>query len=281
MVRGRLAAAIGLLVVLAPVVIAQTSDVSPDAPAPCVPRQEATDPAGDVEGVAPGLPPPTDLTPMDLLGVAMWREEEGLGLSGTLAADPRDAGDARFYYWLSFEAETPAAGGNPATWTFQRTSTYDLIRTMYWETDVDVEYPVTWVGATFSFLLPWEDLEAQYGNDWPMDIGSPSLSSSGPYYVNDEPTGYGNYATGLAGWNDWVEYDRELVPLPDCASSAEPTSAEAGDSSPPATLASSDSPGPAGEQATPPETKDAKDVPALRGLAVAFAALALALTRRR
>lgn len=260
-----------LLVVTLPTVVSQSSSAEP-----CVARQDATDPAGDVAGEIP-FEPPNGVAAMDLLAVSMWRTEEGLGMSGTLAADPREDADAVYYYWISFEAEKAAGGGNPATWTFQRTSTYDRISTMYWDERSD--FPVAWEdGRTFSFLIPWEDFEEQYGNDWPMDIGSPSLSSSGPYYLNDEPTGYGNYAAGLAGWNDWAEYDRELVPLPDCAFEASTAQGQpAGDPS-----TAPDSTAPARNETDAPviDGEKTKGAPAL-GLPVTLLLVALVATLRR
>ena len=179
-------------------------------PSDCGARQDVRDEPDDVEGRAP-VSSPHDLTPMDLLGVSIWRTEEGLGLSGTLAGDPRLDTEATYYYWLSIEAEHAAGGGNPTTWTFQRTHTYQEISGMYWEDRA--EYPVTWDGLTFWFIVPWSDFEAEFGSRWPMDIGSPRLSSQGPYFTDD---GTVNYATGLAGWNDWAYDHTELVALPYC-----------------------------------------------------------------
>lgn len=230
-----------------------------------MPRQEADDPEGDLSGRAGVVPPSQDLRALDLLGVAMERTPQGLLMSGRLAADPRATAEHEFYYWISFEAEEAAGGGNPATWTFQRTTTYETIRSMYWEADRD--YGVEWNGTAFSFTVPWEHLEEQYGKAWPMDVGSPSLSSSGPHMRGD-PIGYVDYAaSAVLGWYDWVEFDRSLVPLPDCGPAvAEGASAEDGSEAP-------------GAAKAPPFA--ARDLMAPAALVLAGAALLVALARRR
>lgn len=155
-----------------------------------------------------------DTSPADILGVSMQWLDDGIRLTGTLAADPREADGMTFSYWIGFQDGGRSAGGNPPTWTWQGSTTYDEIRTMYW--DGPFSYPVQWNDTTFSFLVPWTDFDAEYGDGWDFAIGSPRLSSSGP---NVGPHPLNNPS------QDWAEFDRELVPL-QCAPTLQPVETE-------------------------------------------------------
>ncbi len=171
----------------------------------CSARQYMPDPAGDHETAF--LDAVLDARPADLLGVAIERTHDGLLVETTLAADPRAVPGQAFSYWVSFEDGGLSAGGNPPTWTFQGSTTYDVIQTMYW--DGPAGYPVTWDGNTFSFVIPWSSFEYQYGDAWPVPFGSPQASSSGggpsiPNWGLNNPS------------QDWVSYSWDMVPLPEC-----------------------------------------------------------------
>lgn len=168
---------------------------------PCVQAKE--DPAGDT--TVPAGIPAFDSKPADLLGVELAWLDEGARLSVSLNGDPRvsGAGPMTYSYWVSFEDGGNSANDNTATWTFQGSTTYDEIRTMYW--DGPQSYPVVWNGTTFSFVVPWDSFREQYGKAWPLDFGTPRASSSGPS------------AAGLNNpGQDSIQYASDLVPLAPC-----------------------------------------------------------------
>lgn len=182
------------LVVAAPAALAAET-------APCV--QAKDDPAGDT--TVPAGIPGFDSKPADLLGVELAWLDEGARLSVSLNGDPRvsGAGPMTYSYWVGFEDGGNSANGNTAAWTFQGSTTYDEIRTMYW--DGPQSYPVVWNGTTFSFVVPWDSFKEQYGKAWPLDFGTPRASSSGP-------SGAGLNNPG----QDSVQYASDLVPLGPC-----------------------------------------------------------------
>jgi len=180
------------------------------AGAPCDPSQTATDPAGDQQLHQV----PTDTSPSDILAVSIARQADGLHVALTLAGDPRGAAPLEYSYWVGFEDGGHSAGGNPPTWTFQGTTSYDAIETMYW--DGPQSYPVEWRNDTVSFTIPWSSFDAQYGaGSWP-DFGTPEASTSGPF-PSVAPTNNPS--------EDWASYADHLVALPDCSPAPAPTSA--------------------------------------------------------
>lgn len=168
--------------------------------------QTVTDPEGDT--TIPGGISGFDSRPADILHVAMERNESvGVRMSVTLAGDPRQSGSGAmtYSYWVGFEDGGLSSGGNPPTWTFQGSRTYDRISTMYW--DAPEWYEVEWNGTTMSFLIPWQDFEGHYGDEWPIPIGSPHASSSGP-----SAAGLNNPSQDSARYT----FDRDPVPLDAC-----------------------------------------------------------------
>jgi hypothetical protein len=173
--------------------------ISLPAAAEC--RQRAEDAFGD-HSTAPYFGEPADI-----LEVQMIARDEGLEMRATLEHSPR-VETLLYSYWIGFDDGGSSAAGNTATWTFQGTSTYHRIRTMYWAEPFDL--PVTWDGSTFSFLVAWEYFEAAYGPDYASKVGSPHMTSSGPYAP-------GPVAINNPG-QDWLR--SELPPLLPCPMAA-------------------------------------------------------------
>ncbi len=167
---------------------------------PCL--QYARDAAGDQ---ATPSTPALDTTPADVLNVSMEWTDEGIILTGQLGGDPRTVDGFTYSYWIGFEDGGRSAGGNRPSWTWQRDSLYERISTMRW--DSPEWYEVRWTNNAFSFLIPWSDFEKQYGVNNTGDIGSPSLSVSGP---NPGDTGLNNPT------QDRADYAFDLVPMGPC-----------------------------------------------------------------
>ncbi|MGB0653465.1 MAG: hypothetical protein ACPGQL_09725 [Thermoplasmatota archaeon] len=261
------------LLLAAPGTVAQ---VAQEAAAPYCDLQAASDPAGDQQYGELGAV--VDLSPTDILGVAMAAGPDGIRMSLELGGDPRDADSLTFSYWVGFEDAVSDAGYMP-TWTFQGSTTYDVISTMYWNDAPD--FPVVWKGTTFSFTVPWTVFQAQYGDAWPVAIGTPSAHAAGP--APALPYGALNNPS-----QDWASYSDELEPLAPCMVAAPAAGPETETQAPEVEQATAEEaaaqPAPeASEPAAPitPASQEEANVPGAPAAVIALALVGMAGLLRR